>query len=312
MASKVFIAGANGYIGFGVALSFRRHGYQVYGLIRHESQSSKLIQNEIFPVIGNMNDPTTYQHYLDQCSIIIDAVGYCNTARSFLDYVQSRAVHNNSSLIPDYKPLFIFTSGIMTYGNAMLTQKLNMLDESTRPSPTIDWTCQRRDYENHVMLVGNQEKSPIRTVVLRPGFVYGSHGGVVANNYFKVEKEGDLVMYGSPSKRWSWVHIDDLGDGYVLVAKKHGLNAELFNLAVNDNPTYEELRIAMAKSAGWVGKAIWKDVPPDDIGLNTYENTVIVSFDKAMNVLGWNPKRWNFLSEVNIYYQAWLAHQNEK
>jgi len=198
----------------------------------------------------------------------------------------------------------------MTYGNA----SLNIVDETIKPQPTVDFVRQRAAFENHVLESG-VSTSHVRTVFVRPGFVYGRSGGPVANKYFGIDKEGSLSLYGSPTKRWSWVHVDDLGDAYVLIAKTSGLSGELFNLSNTDYPTYEELRFAMAKASGWVkenGKFEWKEVPKDDIGLNVYENTVMVNNAKARDILGWNPKRFNFLSEVDIYYQSWKASKDLK
>jgi len=52
MSGKVFVAGAAGYIGLEVALSFRRAGYEVFGLIRHEKNRKELEKNEIIVVLG--------------------------------------------------------------------------------------------------------------------------------------------------------------------------------------------------------------------------------------------------------------------
>ncbi|MCB0300059.1 MAG: NAD-dependent epimerase/dehydratase family protein [Calditrichaeota bacterium] len=56
---KVFITGATGYIGFNVALAFRRAGYEIWGLTRSREKARLLLQSEIHPVIGSLDEPKT-------------------------------------------------------------------------------------------------------------------------------------------------------------------------------------------------------------------------------------------------------------
>jgi nucleoside-diphosphate-sugar epimerase len=62
----------------------------------------------------------------------------------------------------------------------------------------------REDFENLV-----------KTTVVRPGFVYGGQGGFVANLLYSEP----LVIQGRRDMRWSWVHVDDLAEGYVAIAR---------------------------------------------------------------------------------------------
>ncbi len=249
MSSSVFVAGASGYIGFGIAKAFRRAGYKVFGLVRDEKKSNYLLQNEIVPVIAKLEDVQTYANILSQCSIIIDAVGWGKHAQSFLDAANEAGKQRNPDGLDVYKPLYIFTSGIMTYGLA----SSGPVDETVKPKPVFIDMKEREDFENKVLMTGKKETAYIWPVMVRPGFVYGSHGGFVADIFFDVDINKDLVLFGRTDKRWSWVHVDDLGDGFVDIAKAGSLAYnQAYNLASpGDNPTYEELRVAIAKQAGW-------------------------------------------------------------
>ena len=117
MSSSVFVIGANGYIGLGVALAFRRAGYRVYGLIRNEKLANTLLKNEIEPVVAQaFDDVQQFVDILNTCSIIIDAVGYQpKLSRALLD--AAVRIGNNRTQdgkLVHYAPLYIFTSGIMT------------------------------------------------------------------------------------------------------------------------------------------------------------------------------------------------------
>jgi len=117
MSSSVFVVGAGGYIGLGVALAFRRAGYRVYGLIRNEKYVNILIQNEIEPIVApTFDDVQPFADLLASSSIIIDAVGYTpKLSQSLLKAaVQVGKTRTQDGKLPHYAPLYIFTSGIMT------------------------------------------------------------------------------------------------------------------------------------------------------------------------------------------------------
>jgi len=70
-----------------------------------------------------------------------------------------------------------------------------------------------------------------------------------------------------------------------------------------DYPTYEEVRIATARAAGWKGKSLQYE-PPKILG---WEPTVKVNFEKAKKILGWTPKHKQFLEEVDLQYKSYRA-----
>jgi len=131
----------------------------------------------------------------------------------------------------------------------------------------------REDFENQVLATSS---AALKTTFVRPGFVYGGHGGFVANLFYSEP----LVIQGRRDMRWSWVHVDDLAEGYVaigraprvVVDKQRKILLSLYSLsqlidlflvynlaAPNDNPTYEELRVAMAKAQGRTEKIEYKE-----------------------------------------------------
>ena len=70
----------------------------------------------------------------------------------------------------------------------------------------------RENFENQVMTTSS---AAIRTTVVRPGFVYGGQGGFVADLFYNEP----VVFQGRRDMRWSWVHVDDLGEAYVLIGR---------------------------------------------------------------------------------------------
>lgn len=117
MSSSVLVFGANGYIGYGVALGLRRSGFHVYGVIRNSNHSKLLAQNEIEPiVIESFDKVDLIADQLVKCSVIVDAVGFTKSLSEVIlqAVIAAGKRRTEDGKLAHYAPLFIFTSGIMT------------------------------------------------------------------------------------------------------------------------------------------------------------------------------------------------------
>lgn len=78
--------------------------------------------------------------------------------------------HKNNSAVHNYRPLFVFTSGILIYGPGVAN---TVVDETMVPNPLPE-VVPRKKFEEKVLQSEN-----VRGVVLRPGFVYGGSGMLI-------------------------------------------------------------------------------------------------------------------------------------
>jgi nucleoside-diphosphate-sugar epimerase len=308
MSTKVLVVGAAGYIGGGVARAFRRAGYLVYGLIRHESARDQLLREEIIPILGSINKPEGFKSAIEDCSIIIDGIYLPGHSHALFDYVRKlRGTNITSNQIQ-----YMLTSGIMIYYPGYFRETLRPVDESIIPNPTDEFEMiPKRELEKQILAA-----TDIRGTVIRPGFVYGGHGGVIAPLFFNVDLDKDIIIEGRPDKRWSWVHVDDLGDGYVAVAKAGSVvDRQIFNLSAQDSPTYEELKVTAARAAGWKGSREnikYVPLPESEFRRKNWETNVIINPKKAYDLLGWRPSHVGVLNEIEIYYESWKASRSLK
>jgi nucleoside-diphosphate-sugar epimerase len=183
------------------------------------------------------------------------------------------------------------------------------IDEMNIPKSMTSDMKKREDYENHVLAVSS---NILHTTVIRPGFVYGGHGGFVADLFYS---QKPAIIDGRRDKRWSWVHINDLGEGYVLIARASRtiVSGQMWNLAApNDNPTYEEIRTHMARVSGQ--QVEYKEKTNDDKVPVRWDTDSIINPAKAIDQLGWRPKHVGYVQELETYYKSWLASidQNKK
>lgn len=180
------------------------------------------------------------------------------------------------------------------------------IDEMIKPNPQAIEMKNREDFENLVLA---SSSNVLHTTVIRPGFVYGSHGGFVADLFYS---EKPAVIHGRRDKRWSWVHIDDLAEGYVLIARaaRAIVSGQMWNLAApNDNPTYEEIRKEMARVSGQ--QVEYKEATSDDKTPPRWNTDSIINPSKAIDQLGWRPRHVGYLQEIETYYKSWAAYKQK-
>lgn len=300
---KVFITGATGYIGFAVAQAFRRAGDEVYGLTRKSDKFSLLLQNEIRPVIGSMQHPASYAHIAAQCDILIHvAVDYQESDRAGLEQKTVESLVAAGQHEPKSK-LFIYTSGAWVYGNS----GRQPVDEATPLTPvkSVAW---RPVIEQMVL-----SATAVRSLVLRPGCVYGKQGGLTGMWFSSAHQDKVLQVVGDGDNYWAMVHVDDLAAAYVLAAHSR-YNREIFNLADHSRATIREMATAAARASGNNNDVEF--IPVAEAAKTSGDFAVCLALDqhlnssKAIQHLGWQPKHTGFVSEVETYFQAWKAAQN--
>jgi nucleoside-diphosphate-sugar epimerase len=292
---QIFLTGATGYIGFAVSTALRRRGHRVWGLARNDTKAARLARHEINPVIGDLADPKSYADVAAQCSVLI------HTA---FDYSEGGVAKNKltiESLLDAARrgaqpKTFIFTSGAWVYGDT----GDQMVDETTPLNP-IKLVAWRPAHEQLVL-----RATGVRSLVIRPGCVYGGAGGLTAPWF---SKPGEAVV-GDRRNRWTMVHLDDLADAYVRAAES-GLAGEIFNVTDRSRFTVLELATAAARAAGYKGEISLLPLAEarktmgdfaDALALNQHLDS-----SKAVRLLGWQPRHGGFLDEVEVLYRAWKA-----
>jgi len=151
----------------------------------------------------------------------------------------------------------------------------------------------------------------VRSIIIRPGYVYGGNGGNYGlGNFFQVKDK--IVFQGRPNKQTSWVHIEDLADAYVRAVRNISASeGEIFNIAV---PTGDTTLDVARKAAQLVTGR--DDLPVENPPAQGF--SAISDFDvrvnprKAYEVLGWRPVHTGPVEELEVYYETWKATRTAK
>ena len=301
MSRVVFITGATGFIGNFVARRFASAGYQVYGLTRSVDKSKSLLQNEITPVIGDIENPETYEKIIEKSQIIIHCTSGLTKKPTEDDEAFVKIAAKASAKSPS-KKLFIMTSGCLVYGGKIESDIYFNEDSNLNSPPGLGW---RRKSE---LLV--TENPDFIGVVTRPGFLYGGSGSYTGS-YFSMVEAKKLFVVGNPEKKWAFIHGSDLAEGYLLIAEapRSVVKGEVFNFGDGSRSTLREIVLAAGKIVGGAGEIAYLPAEKDFFGVNAEQNCLL-DCSKARKLLSWVPKHFGFVENMSRYYATWKAYQN--
>jgi len=273
----------------------------VYGLTRDPHNISHLKAHEIIPVIGDAKNVEEFKQYLKACPVIVDCSNSMPDKPDAPEFQPLGILKATEEISKSRDPLlppkiFVYTSGIMVYGNDPRVR-----DEAW-PVGTHFYAQFRRKVEEAVT------HSPhVSGTVIRPGWVFGGTGGGVADSFF-FRNPSKLVLYGrSKDRRFSWIHIDDLAEAYVAaVIKPFASRGQIFNIVNGyDNPAFVDLAIKGSRLAGYKGEIYWEE--NRNYMDEAADATVILNSLQATALLGWTPKIFGFLDNLELYYESYKA-----
>ena len=232
---RIFLTGGTGYIGSAVLDAFVRAGHHVDALVRNSEKAEQVQAQGGNPVLGDAADRKTYADAAAAADGVV-LTAFEDSPRGLqVDETTIATVLDGGSTPGRF---IIYTSGIWVLGTA-----LNPVDE-TAPLNPIELVAWRPAHETRVL---NAATAGWRTVVIRPGVVYGAGRGIVgdllndaANSLIRVIGPGD--------NHWPLVYDRDLADLYVRAAS----NAEasgVYHANDEGDETVNEIVAAISEHA---------------------------------------------------------------
>jgi nucleoside-diphosphate-sugar epimerase len=204
---KIFVTGANGYIGGSVASTLIADGHKVRGLVRSKEKADAVATHGVEPVIGSIDDADLLQAEARAADAVVNAAssdhrGAVEALISGLSGSGKRLIHSSgSSIVADL---------------AMGEPSDRIFDEMTPIVPLTERAT--RVAINQLVLTA----PGIQSVVLCNSMIYGSALGSPAQSVqipalVRQAKKSDVARYiGRGLNRWSNVHIADVAALYVL------------------------------------------------------------------------------------------------
>ena len=298
--NKVLITGANGFIGNTLMRYYKQQGTAVIGVDLH-GNGDDIIQ-------GDIANPETISHLLEQCDVIVHTAALVSNAMKDSDMwrVNVLATRNLIAAAKQHKVRrFVQISSIVAYGNTAQGE----LDEDYPVHADGGSYVLTKLASEHAVLAA-QASGGIEVVILRPGDVYGPGSRpwiiapleAIAKNQFMLPAKGEGFFRP--------IYVDDLIRGIDLAVRHPEAAGEIFNLSCEGYITTKEY---FAPHYQWLGKkgpmlvstkvalavsAIASKVADLMCNLNEASPATVAqlatkswfSIKKAERILGWKPE----------------------
>lgn len=317
------ILGATGYLGLPLAQSLLRSGnYTVYGLARSAAKAKTLTQNEIIPVIGDVSDPSTFTNLISSVPIdvVIDTTSAYESASTLLNALiaasKTRIATLSKGGAVGPKLGFVYISGVWVHGDTGDTPASDTIPPSSglakgTPAKAVGW---RPAHEQAILAA----RDVLDVAVVRPAQIYGRTGWLWSTYWgamLGAAKSGSTEPFQVPAdfnSRPAIAHLDDIVSGtHLTIDRIHGLLGDwpVFDL-IAETVLVRDIVEGTKKSLGLKAKLEYAGTQNNPyfeaMGLVTnYQSS------RAATVLGWQPKRQNFILNLDTYVKAWAAAQEE-
>jgi nucleoside-diphosphate-sugar epimerase len=201
---RIFLTGGTGYIGSAVLDALARAGHRVDALVRNSEKAAQVQARGATPVLGDAAQLASYADAAAAADAVVLTAFEDSPRGADID-----AMTLDTVLATPVRPgrVLVYTSGIWVLGPAPQS-----VDETAplKPIELVEWRPSR---EQRVL---DAATAGWRTVVIRPGIVYGGTRGIVgdllqdaANSLIRVVGPGD--------NHWPLVYDRDLADLYLRV-----------------------------------------------------------------------------------------------
>ncbi|NWD42672.1 NAD-dependent epimerase/dehydratase family protein [Pseudomonas yamanorum] len=292
---KIFLTGANGFVGGSVAHHLIAQGHSVRGLLRDPQKAARLQAQGITPVIGSLDDRQLLIDEARQADAVIDAANsdHAGAVDAFIEALRGSG------------KLLIHTSGSSIIGDDALGNTLSehIFDEDT---PFIIEAPKQARYDIDLRMMAAADLG-IRSVVICPSNIYGVGHGLTNHSFqlpflmARARETGVMRIVGRGVNRWSNVHIDDVAQLFLLAVEKAPAGA--FYFLENGEASFIDMAAALAKRMNLGAVQSW---PADEAERQwdpmhvhyTFGTNSRVKAKRARAELGWAPRHASILDWI--------------
>lgn len=212
---RVFVTGANGYLGSAIVEELAGAGHEVLGLIRSPDRWQIVQDAGGRPILGgDAAEPAGWIDDARRCDVLVHCIEPgasaepARTDAAALDALLAAARDGSARAL-------LYTSGCWSLGATGDVPAGE--DASTEGAPAI--SAWRVPHERIVLDAATPE---LATAVIRPGMVWGGARGLLSAFFRSAMDTGAAEIVGEGGNRWSCVHRRDVARLYRMVAERAG------------------------------------------------------------------------------------------
>lgn len=280
---RIFITGANGFIGGSVAATLVTSGHEVHGLVRSEEKAEAVRAFGIVPVLGTLAD----------CELLTKQAGASDAVINAASSDDRQAADTLIGALAGTGKTLIHTSGtsiVADEANGEPSDAVHAEGATIEPEP---------DKVARVALDRAVLEAPgIRSVVLCNSLIYGDALGPEAHSVqlprlaAEARESGTAHYIGRGLNRWSTVHISDVASLYALALEQ--APSGTFAYVESGESSFRDMAEAMAAGLGLDTSA---SMPSEDAEARWGRELAVFALGSNSRVrgqigrdLGWSPE----------------------
>lgn len=288
---KVFLTGANGWIGSAVARELIEGGHTVVGLARSSEKGDLLSASGVTPLLGSLSDLRSLRRGAEAA----DGVIHTAFGLDFADY--EKLSKEDSAAIQAFGEVFAGSGRpiIVTSGLGRLPAG-ETFSEDARPDVIAAYP--RASEQTAFELAG----AGVQISVVRPArsvHGLGERHGFVPMLAAIARDKGISAYVGDGQSLWPAVHRSDAARVYRL-ALELGALGQAFH-AVAEGVPFRLVAEAIGRQAGVPARSISLDEAAEHFGglAIWVTGSGSVSSEQTRSVLGWEPKEIGLLADID-------------
>jgi len=306
---RIFLTGATGYIGAAVLDALVRGGHDVTALVRNNERARRVAKRGAHPVIGTLEDPESFRGSADGQDGYVHAAYDTRSGRgpaieqAALEAILAAAKRpRTEGVTAPSKRFVIYTSGVWILGRT---------PEPVAEDAPINPIAASSFRPAHEQLVLDAMDGSLRTIVVRPGVVYGGGTGMVGD-IFKAASNGLVRVVGDGNNHWPLVYDRDLADLYARLAA-HSDASGIFH--ANDEGDERVNDIVGAIKPYLPVKPDVRYVPIDEARNKMGPYAEALALDQLVRsprarALGWTPTLHSVGGNAARLLEEWRASRN--
>ncbi len=280
---RIFLTGANGYIGGAVAAALIAAGHKVRGLVRDQVKAAAVAAHGVEAVTGSLDDAALLREEARAADAVVNAAS--SDHRGVVEALLGGLAGSGKA--------FIHSSGSSIVADLAMGEPSERIFHEGEPIAPVADKAARVAIDRLVC-----DARGIRSTVLCNTMIYGHAQGPPAQSVqipalARQAKSSGVARYiGRGLNRWSNVHIADVAALYVLAVEK--APAGSFIYVESGEEGLREIANAIAARLGLGAAQSW---PADEAIAAWGRNMAVYSLGsnsrvrgKAAAALGWTPK----------------------
>jgi dihydroflavonol-4-reductase len=255
MSKKIFLTGANGFIGGRLAAMLVKRGYEVTCLVRDPQKVGALKSQGVTLIKGDITDKESLRQAMRGSDAVFHLAGWYAIGvpdRPKMHAINVDGARNTLELAAELGvPKILHTSTVGVFGNT----HGKAADESYRvPKEEMGSEYELTKWLAHYEVAVPLQEKGAPVIILQPGGVTGAGDESPHILTFKMFLQKMPVMMGAKSGL-TFAHVDDVAEGHILAFEKGKAGAAY--ILAGEPMNYRQLFELCEKITGIRGAKLW-------------------------------------------------------